>query len=419
MDALGTNIISISCIESRIRFSSYSYVFLRLIELESLWIACVEDIEFKLALGNHIGNDGERLSITVKRLGELFYREKPYCTSEKYAELFNVASQLTSPQEITSFLASIYSDLCFSMTCYLTKATSSEISIADEPSSRLIRRILAELDEYIPFLSKWSGDVPKLNVGLEETFEEEKFDNSIYHNNTFFTLFPETPSRPYYMKLNFDYNPPSLDDDRLVSSSHVICEFFHFVVFDIEIAAMEICARNMVEFSEMPVEFKIDMARQIWDEARHATLLRDYIHDLGYSDGQFELNSQVWRRYLIGRSLAERLAIQQVVQEGNSVESNIKFSDRLFRLGFKKLARIIDFINADETKHALFGNKWLMFLCNGDYAQYRQEVFKAAETIGWSLPFGDRCKSEARLLSGFPKEFVLELIAVPQNPSIS
>ena len=39
---------------------------------------------------------------------------------------------------------------------------------------------------------------------------------------------------------------------------------------DAELTAAELMARNSHEYPEMPWDFHVDMARQTWDELRHA-----------------------------------------------------------------------------------------------------------------------------------------------------
>ena len=54
--------------------------------------------------------------------------------------------------------------------------------------------------------------------------------------------------------------------------------FFHGLM-DAELSAAELMARNSHEHPEMPWDFHVDMARQNWDEVRHARL-----HDLLMKD---------------------------------------------------------------------------------------------------------------------------------------
>ncbi|HEX3150051.1 MAG TPA: hypothetical protein VHR66_18385, partial [Gemmataceae bacterium] len=68
-----------------------------------------------------------------------------------------------------------------------------------------------------------------------------------------------------------DYDKPI---GELVCDREFVRRFCHSIYLDIEIQAMEVCGRNIIGYRQMPVDFKLDMARQIWDEGRHAMMLK-------------------------------------------------------------------------------------------------------------------------------------------------
>ena len=55
-----------------------------------------------------------------------------------------------------------------------------------------------------------------------------------------------------------------LDADFLQSRMHGICVG--------EIEAMEGAGRTVCDFEDVPWEFTLDMARQVWDESRHTEM---------------------------------------------------------------------------------------------------------------------------------------------------
>lgn len=56
---------------------------------------------------------------------------------------------------------------------------------------------------------------------------------------------------------------------------------------DNEMHAAELLGRSLYEHPEMPWEYHIDMARQLWDEVRHAVLYQKYLERLGGALGDY------------------------------------------------------------------------------------------------------------------------------------
>ena len=86
----------------------------------------------------------------------------------------------------------------------------------------------------------------------------------------------DQPARDAYVEVTED-GDPFLTDELYVNGdeNHVPTDpeeqrhFFHGLM-DAELCAAELMARNSHEHPEMPWDFHVDMARQTWDEIRHA-----------------------------------------------------------------------------------------------------------------------------------------------------
>ena len=86
----------------------------------------------------------------------------------------------------------------------------------------------------------------------------------------------DQPARDGYVEVT-DEGDPYLTDELYVNGdeNHVPTDpeeqkhFFHGLM-DAELCAAELMARNSHEHPEMPWDFHVDMARQCWDEIRHA-----------------------------------------------------------------------------------------------------------------------------------------------------
>jgi uncharacterized ferritin-like protein (DUF455 family) len=136
-------------------------------------------------------------------------------------------------------------------------------------------------------------------------------------------------------------------------------EFLHNVALGVELCASEACAA-MLGFDVAAVwDLRFDLARQVRDEARHFLLLSKRAEALGTPRGAYPAEYIVWDRFALGRSLDERLMIEQRIGETTGVDGGALPQERLEAAGDLITARIFDFINADEVTHVRTANHWL------------------------------------------------------------
>ena len=190
----------------------------------------------------------------------------------------------------------------------------------------------------------------------------------------------DQPARDGYVEVT-DEGDPYLTDELYVNGdeNHVPTDpeeqkhFFHGLM-DAELCAAELMARNSHEHPEMPWDFHVDMARQCWDEIRHAE-----VHDRADGDRA---------RLPLGR-LPDRLRLLQVglrlrparparaVQRHERAEGDVAPlapPQGAVELGQATVARVFDYLLADEVPHVHNGKRWGTYLLGGDEAAYREKL---------------------------------------------
>jgi uncharacterized ferritin-like protein (DUF455 family) len=182
--------------------------------------------------------------------------------------------------------------------------------------------------------------------------------------------------------------------------------FFFFV--DIELPAAEICARMIVEYRNMPMDFRLDMARQVWDEVRHAELALLRCRQLG-EEPDFRYTGSVTAKWSLGKTLEERLVIQQVIQEGNGLDVSLQLAALFDQAEDSLTADMLRIFCRDETLHAMFGNKWVLKKLSGDEAAYRELVDRMGRMILTRIPGVENPNLTLRALGGFPTGFLEEM----------
>lgn len=127
-----------------------------------------------------------------------------------------------------------------------------------------------------------------------------------------------------------------------------------------EIQSLELAAQTIVDFPDAEWNMRLNLARQAWDEMRHAAVFQRRLEQLGGYKGEFPIINQEWGVVCMFDNLAARLAVQNRVFEGGSLdviaESATIWSEQW---GDPESGAIFDGIGADEVEHPRFANEWL------------------------------------------------------------
>lgn len=387
-----------SFIARRTTLCGYVYALLRLMEHAGAWIATTPDIDLKLALGQQVGRIADDIRRLQERILTLLASQVIPVASPAYEALIERGTTLHSSESRASFLSSVLVGLA----SHMEKFIATSHAIGDAPTIFVLREALGSIDDQLELLSPFAGEATRLN------FSEPSagIDLHAYSGHESIPALLDFPARPADWEFSDSMVFTHQNNEDLVARGEHLRRWLHEVGVNVEIDAMELCGRNIAEFRGMPLEFKLDMARQVWDETRHAMMMRSVLQGLGGDFGDYTFNAKVWRRYMLGENLAEKLAIEQVFQEGNALEANIPFCESLCAANAADLAEMIDYIDADELQHARFGNKWLMFLCDHSDRRYVEILRTCAHKLGVPLtpraPFLD----SMRRMAGYPEEFL-------------
>jgi uncharacterized ferritin-like protein (DUF455 family) len=133
-----------------------------------------------------------------------------------------------------------------------------------------------------------------------------------------------------------------------------------------EIQSLEIAAQTLVDFPDAPWELRLELARQCWDESRHAVLfLRRLVALKGYK-GEFPIINQEWGVVCVFDSLPARLAVQNRIFEALSLDIFKEGVEAWTGWGDPETAEVMDGVMVDEIRHAAFAHEWLLRLGSGN-----------------------------------------------------
>jgi hypothetical protein len=357
--------------ENAVRFSNYFHVLRELVHLSCGWLPLEPRLEVKYLLGDHLHDDARAVTKIKRRLYELRTpSDYPGAPCPELAELLDRANAAsTSAQYIEVAYGELKPALITAAGIHLEHLDP----VLDEPSLRQLTQLLHRQERHVAELPADSTSQPFDDLGALPIRLREVRELTV--------MAPlDQPARDAYVEVT-DEGDPFLTDELYVNGdeNHVPTDpeeqkhFFHGLM-DAELCAAELMARNSHEHPEMPWDFHVDMARQCWDEIRHAE-----VHDALMAT---ELDCH-WGDYPIGFNyfksvyaydLLGRLVLFNGTSEQKAMWRHSHRRKVLIELGQDTVARVFDYLLADEVPHVHNGKRWGTHLLGGDEAAYREKL---------------------------------------------
>jgi uncharacterized ferritin-like protein (DUF455 family) len=136
-------------------------------------------------------------------------------------------------------------------------------------------------------------------------------------------------------------------------------------IFVGELQALEGAGRSLWDFPEAPWEFKMNMARQCWDEARHVQIYEKLLEHVGGEVGMFPESTFLFE-CACADDPAMRVAGVNRGLEGLACDvfrDMIRYAEQI---GDETMRQAIDYVLADELTHVRFGSEWVKEFTQGD-----------------------------------------------------
>jgi uncharacterized ferritin-like protein (DUF455 family) len=155
----------------------------------------------------------------------------------------------------------------------------------------------------------------------------------------------------------------------------------------------EIAAQTLVDFPDAPWDLRMQLARQCWDETRHARMFLRRVVELGGRKGESPIKNGDWAVVGMIGNLPGRLLVQHRLFEGGVIDSFRQVAQGFRDSGDERTAEIYDVILADEIQHVRFANHWLRHFSHEPRAvmQMAAALTFAADVLRQLAPLpGDR-----------------------------
>lgn len=131
----------------------------------------------------------------------------------------------------------------------------------------------------------------------------------------------------------------------------------------IELQAMELGLRTLIEFPEAPHDFREALAEIVRDEGRHLQLCLRALDSLGYRFGSFPVHIMLWESVASSDSLLDRILVVHRYLEGSGLDAGESILNRLSGVDAKFVREVVGVISAEEVGHVVFGSNWYREVC--------------------------------------------------------
>ncbi|MDR7294858.1 uncharacterized ferritin-like protein (DUF455 family) [Pelomonas aquatica] len=167
---------------------------------------------------------------------------------------------------------------------------------------------------------------------------------------------PGRPERPHLVE-HIRLKPPSM---RTPAGVAALVHAIAHIEFNAINLALDICWR----FAGMPEAFYRDWLRIAQEEAKHFTLLREHLLNLGFDYGDFDAHNALWDMAERTRhDLLARIALVPRTLEARGLDASPAVKRKLVGAGDHRAGEILDVILHDEIGHVAAGNRWYRFVC--------------------------------------------------------
>jgi uncharacterized ferritin-like protein (DUF455 family) len=142
-------------------------------------------------------------------------------------------------------------------------------------------------------------------------------------------------------------------------------------IFVGELQALEGAGRSLWDFPDAPWEFKMNMARQCWDEARHVQIYEKLLTHVGGRVGMFPESTFLFE-CACSDDPALRVAGVNRGLEGLACDvfrDMIRYAEAT---GDETMRQAVDYVLADELTHVRFGSEWVKEFTKDDPERFKR-----------------------------------------------
>ncbi len=180
-------------------------------------------------------------------------------------------------------------------------------------------------------------------------------------------------------------------------------------IFVGELQALEAAGRTVWDFPDAPWDFKMNMARQCWDEARHVQIYEKLLEHVGGKIGEFSESTFLFETSCHDDPVLRVTGVNRCL-EGLACDVFRSLMDFAEARGDRLMHQAVDYVLADELTHVRFGSEWVKEFTKGDPERARRaKEFQREVDRSFSFGGSRRLAHQERLEAGFSEEEISEI----------
>jgi hypothetical protein len=435
--------------ENAQRLANYRYLEIQLMEMLGGWSHTTPQLAFKATFGYHVFDHAQSADLLGERLYQLrSRRDRDEPATDDFARLCEHVWNLDA---VIDRLVAIYRVLephLVSTYVYHAEATDP---LTDTPTVRLLRQLASMNQSHIAWgqavlesltasrddrrrALEVQADIEERLVacggvtgrGIESHWlsfhsarEEEKSEPRRTRGKSAYRFLKKSPpldhpvveeplwfsDRPDDFKAAYDAG----DEWSLEGFRHK----FHQLLYG-EVETTDRMGKMLAEFPDLPWEMRLDLAHQMWDEARHIEIVAKACEDELGADLGYGPWSLVWWWMQNDEDPLRRLAVTNGWAEANLMHTLREWRTEAEKRGFTRVAELADYLQADELTHVKLAANWIRDLLGEDVARRDELIAWGRKAVDRITGFhGPPSGDEARFTFAKPADESVESEQVP------
>jgi len=386
----------------------YNYLKVRLVEIISAHITGTPEWEIKAGLSLHLWLDAEHSAMIRRRVSEM--REPPLHLDQVPDDNLKIwLDEALRAQNSIELIVGLYQGVRAALSGALKAHLVKTNPLIDHPTVRMLRIILQEEEE----MQTWGAKV--INALLVKPADHEKTARAWESHLNYYlgraggicgkepivekdpAFAPRSDGGEYQMEIEpkrdgrfrdvFNTSEPAhsvYQDESKAPDERMFALIYKRLR---EMGVPEYLSAVMYRTRGKPWEYYVDLARQVWDEARHALMGETALYAHGMAFYEFPVNIHI-------STALNRLEPRQVhailwgVEQGLMPKNTGKHYEWKIAqaYGDPLCVTMQDYDWADEVLHAQIGRRWLIPEF-GD--RTKLDDFRREAEIHWNLEMAD------------------------------
>ncbi len=178
----------------------------------------------------------------------------------------------------------------------------------------------------------------------------------------------------------------------------------------IELQALELALRTLIEFPDAPAEFREKLAVVATEEAQHFGLCVKVLENLNTPFGSFPVHMGLWESVDSGDSLLDRLLVVHRYLEGSGLDAGQMILRRLDSTPDFGVKDVVQLISDEELGHVQFGSEWYRKICELNRLDPELDFYNRLNNLFHRIPRRlEKIEKKLRIKAGFSETEIANL----------